>query len=82
MFDQQALSALGISLIAGLSTMLGTVVILLGEGRNEKLLTASLGFAAGVCLLYTSRLLVRLYEVLNDLGTVHLDTCKNDLHVF
>lgn len=43
MFDQQALSALGISLIAGLSTMLGTVVILLGEGRNEKLLTASLG---------------------------------------
>lgn len=50
MFDQQALFALAISLIAGLSTMLGTVVIFVGGGRNEKLLTASLGFAAGVML--------------------------------
>ncbi len=50
MLEQEALFALGISLIAGLSTMLGTVVIFVGESRNEKLLTTSLGFAAGVML--------------------------------
>ena len=36
MLEQEALFALGISLIAGLSTMLGTVVIFVGESRPHR----------------------------------------------
>lgn len=50
MFTQDALYALLLSVIAGFSTMLGTVLLFFTKGKSEKLVTASLGFAAGVML--------------------------------
>lgn len=48
--DPQTLTALLMALGAGLSTLLGALIIFVSRGRNEKLVTASLGFAAGVML--------------------------------
>ena len=48
--DSQTLTALLLSLGAGLSTLLGALIIFVSRGKNEKLVTASLGFAAGVML--------------------------------
>lgn len=54
MFDENAVRALLLSLVAGLSTMIGAVIIVFAkqkdEKRNEKLVTISLGFAAGVMI--------------------------------
>lgn len=50
MFSSQAIRALLLSSAAGLSTLLGALVILFIRKRSEKLVTASLGFAGGVML--------------------------------
>ena len=50
MFTRNALIALLLAAIAGFSTMLGTVLLLFTKGKNEKLVSASLAFAAGVML--------------------------------
>lgn len=50
MGDSQALMALGISIIAGMATLLGALVIFLTKGKSEKMVTFSLAFAAGVML--------------------------------
>ncbi|MEL7609610.1 MAG: zinc transporter ZupT [Bacillota bacterium] len=50
MFSSQAVRALLLSGAAGLSTLLGALVILFIRKRSEKLVTASLGFAGGVML--------------------------------
>lgn len=50
MFEPQALRALLLSTLAGLSTLLGAVVVIFTKGKNEKLISASLGFAAGVMI--------------------------------
>jgi len=50
MFTQDALFALLLSVIAGFSTMLGSILLFFTRGKSEKLVTASLGFAAGVML--------------------------------
>jgi ZIP family zinc transporter len=48
--DNQMLMALLLSTAAGLSTVLGAVIIFFAKGKSERLVTASLGFAAGVML--------------------------------
>ncbi len=51
MFEEQALIALLISFIAGASTILGALIIFFTRSqKSEKILSASLGFAAGVML--------------------------------
>lgn len=51
MFEEQALIALLLSFIAGASTIIGALIIFFtGSRRSEKILSASLGFAAGVML--------------------------------
>ena len=50
MFEPEALRALLLSTIAGLSTMIGALVILITKKKSEKLVSISLGFAAGVML--------------------------------
>ncbi len=54
MFEEAALRALILSTLAGLSTMIGALVIVLitkkDEKKNTKLVTVSLGFAAGVMI--------------------------------
>lgn len=50
MWDQRALWALLLSLGAGLSTMLGAVIIFFTKGKNERLISISLGFAAGIMI--------------------------------
>ena len=51
MFDEGAVRALVLSVLAGLSTMIGALIIVFtkqkDEKKNEKLVTISLGFAAG-----------------------------------
>jgi len=49
-FTQEALRALLLSVVAGMSTLLGALIILFTKRKNEKLITASLGFAAGVMI--------------------------------
>lgn len=48
--NDPVIRALTLSVLAGLSTMLGALVIFIYKGKNEKLITASLGFSAGVML--------------------------------
>lgn len=49
MLDQNALRALLLSTAAGLSTMLGALIIFISR-KSERLVTCSLGFAAGVMI--------------------------------
>lgn len=48
--EQNALAALVISSVAGLSTMLGALIIFLTKSKSEKIVSCSLGFAAGVMI--------------------------------
>ncbi|NLL18297.1 MAG: zinc transporter ZupT [Clostridia bacterium] len=50
MGNEQALIALGISMIAGMATLVGALIIFLTKGKSEKTVTFSLAFAAGVML--------------------------------
>lgn len=50
MLTRNALIALLLAVIAGFSTMLGTVLLFFTKGKNERLVSASLAFAAGVML--------------------------------
>ena len=52
MFTRNALIALLLAVIAGFSTMLGTVLLFFTKGKNERLVSASLAFAAGVMLMF------------------------------
>ena len=47
MAQANAVTALLLALIAGLCTLLGALIIFFSKGKNERLVTASLGFAAG-----------------------------------
>ncbi len=49
MFSDE-IRALILSLGAGLSTMLGALFIFIGTGKSQKLVSLSLGFAAGVMI--------------------------------
>lgn len=55
LFDEKSLFALLLSGIAGFSTLLGALVVVFTTKKNEKMVTASLGFAAGVmiCVSFT-----------------------------
>ena len=60
--NELTLHAFLLTLIAGLSTGIGSCIALLARRTNRKFLSISLGFSAGVmvyvsmvCLLYTSR---------------------------
>lgn len=48
--EQEAIRALLLSTLAGFSTMIGTVIIFFSSRKNEKLISASLGFAGGVMI--------------------------------
>ena len=50
MFEENVIRALVLSLLAGLSTLLGAMIIFFYKGKSNKLISASLGFAAGVML--------------------------------
>ncbi|MEA5051155.1 MAG: zinc transporter ZupT [Oscillospiraceae bacterium] len=50
MFTADALRALLLSTLAGLATLLGALVVVFTRNKSEKLITVSLGFAAGVML--------------------------------
>ena len=50
MFAPEALRALLMSFIAGISTLLGALVIIFTKKRSEKIVTVSLGFAGGVMI--------------------------------
>ncbi|MFA5857508.1 MAG: zinc transporter ZupT [Elusimicrobiota bacterium] len=53
MFDNNVLFAFGLTLLAGLSTGIGSILALLSKKVNPKYLSAALGFSAGV-MLYVS----------------------------
>ena len=48
--EQQTLHSLLLSLAAGLSTLLGALMIVVVKKKNDRLITAALGFAAGVMI--------------------------------
>ena len=51
--DNNVLSALTLTLLAGLSTGIGSIIALFAKRTNTKFLSLSLGFSAGV-MLYVS----------------------------
>ena len=53
MFEPNALRALLMATVAGMSTLLGALIVLFTKGKNEKLVSMSLGFAAGVMISVT-----------------------------
>lgn len=50
MLENPAVRALALSLFAGLSTLLGALIVFASNHKSEKLVTISLGFAAGVMI--------------------------------
>ena len=50
MLEHPAVRALLLSFAAGLSTLLGALVVFFTKTKSQKLLAISLGFAAGVML--------------------------------
>lgn len=50
MFSDPSVRALILSSLAGMATLLGAVVIFFSKTKNERLLSVSLGFAAGIML--------------------------------
>lgn len=50
MFEAAALRALVLSFFAGMSTLLGALIIFVMNKKSEKLVTISLGFAGGVMI--------------------------------
>lgn len=50
MFTNTAMQALILSIVAGLSTMIGALVICFSNQKNEKLISISLAFAGGVMI--------------------------------
>jgi len=50
MIDQNILFALGLTLFAGLSTGIGSLIGFLSKKFNPKFLSAALGFSAGVMI--------------------------------
>ena len=58
MIDQQALIALLISFVAGMSTLIGTIIVFIPKSEGKKTVTFSLGFAAGAMIT------VSLYDLL------------------
>lgn len=70
MADHNAWYALTLSAIAGLSTLLGAVVVAVMKKRSERLVCAALGFAAGVMLTVS---FVDLYNEAKIQLTEHTD---------
>ena len=50
MIEDSALRALILSFMAGMSTLLGALIIFVTNKKSEKLVTISLGFAGGVMI--------------------------------
>ena len=50
MFNSQATGALLLSIFAGLSTLLGALIVFFIKDKNEKIITFTLSFAAGVMI--------------------------------
>ena len=50
MLDKNSIFPLILSTIAGLSTVLGAVIVFFTKNRNERFLTFALGFSAGVMI--------------------------------
>ena len=50
MFSEPSVRALILSAIAGSATLVGALVIFFAKTKNERLLSVSLGFAAGIML--------------------------------
>ncbi len=78
MFDRPALLALLLSTVAGLSTLLGAVIVAFTKSKNEKLISVSLGFAAGVMVSVS---FTDLYPTAVSLFTEHLGNHKTAIAV-
>ncbi|MGG7176742.1 zinc transporter ZupT [Clostridium paraputrificum] len=50
MINEQSLMALGLSIIAGMATIIGALIIFIPQSKSEKTITVALGFAAGIML--------------------------------
>ena len=51
MIDKYSFIPLLLSTLAGLSTVIGAIIVFFNKTKNEKFLTFSLGFSAGVMII-------------------------------
>ena len=69
--DLQALYALFLSIIAGMATLIGAVIVIFTKTENKKFISASLGFASGIMISVS---MLELFSTSNDLITTGTST--------
>lgn len=69
--DLQAIYALLLSIIAGMATLIGAVIVILTKAENKKFTSAALGFASGIMISVS---MLELFSTSNDLITFDTNT--------
>ena len=64
--DLQAIYALFLSIIAGMATLVGAIIVIFTQTENKKFISASLGFASGIMISVS---MLELFSSANDLIT-------------
>ena len=69
--DLQALYALLLSIIAGMATLIGAIIVIIIKKENKKFISASLGFASGIMISVS---MLELFSKSNELITNSTNT--------
>lgn len=69
--DLQALYALLLSIIAGMATLIGAIIVIIIKKENKKFISASLGFASGIMISVS---MLELFSKSNELITSSTNT--------
>ena len=69
--DLQALYALLLSIIAGMATLIGAIIVIIIKRENKKFISASLGFASGIMISVS---MLELFSKSNELITNSTNT--------
>jgi ZIP family zinc transporter len=69
--DLQAIYALLLSIIAGMATLIGAIIVIFTKTENKKFISAALGFASGIMISVS---MLELFSTSNDLITMGTST--------
>ena len=69
--DLQAIYALLLSIIAGMATLIGAIIVIIIKKENKKFISASLGFASGIMISVS---MLELFSKSNELITSSTNT--------
>lgn len=69
--DLQAIYALLLSVIAGMATLIGSIIVVFTKTENKKFISAALGFASGIMISVS---MLELFSTSNNLISAELNT--------